>query len=315
MDFDLAQVRAFVAVVEQRHFGRAAAGLHLTQQALSRRVQRLEQLLGAQLFVRDSAGVQLTAAGERFLPHARQLLAVADAATSVLAPAGKPLRVDVWGIQRFVPYRFVEQLAALRPPLPVEPSMRRSTWAAMEALLRGEVDVAFGRVHDLDRPWPQELRHRIAWLEPIALLVTRDHRLASAAEVRPGELTECELVSLAPSTAPEMVGWYEAFAADFGITLDRSDALLGFPQSYVARAEREPDLVALHPAGLPDLPEPLRMVPLAGPVPHLPWSAIWRRDDRDPVLARFLHELSEACGEVRLDPEKDWVPAADREAL
>jgi DNA-binding transcriptional LysR family regulator len=47
VDLDLANVRAFVAVVEQRHFGRAAATLHLTQQALSKRVARLEARSGA----------------------------------------------------------------------------------------------------------------------------------------------------------------------------------------------------------------------------------------------------------------------------
>ena len=73
MDLDLTQVRAFVAAAEQLHFGRAAAQLFLTQQALSKRISRLERALGEQLFVRSARGVELSDAGRRFLPHARQL--------------------------------------------------------------------------------------------------------------------------------------------------------------------------------------------------------------------------------------------------
>ena len=74
MELDLTQVRAFVVTAEQLHFGRAAARLFLTQQALSKRIQRLEHSLGEPLFVRGPRGVELTEAGHRFLPHARALL-------------------------------------------------------------------------------------------------------------------------------------------------------------------------------------------------------------------------------------------------
>ena len=88
MDLDLTQVRAFVVAADQLHFGRAAAQLFLTQQALSKRISRLEQALGEQLFVRGSRGVELSDAGRRFLPHARSLLAAADAAAFAAHPAG-----------------------------------------------------------------------------------------------------------------------------------------------------------------------------------------------------------------------------------
>ena len=71
MDLDLAQVRAFVAVVDHQHFGRAASSLSLSQQALSKRVARLEAQVGL-LLERRRGGIGLTAAGERLLPSARQ---------------------------------------------------------------------------------------------------------------------------------------------------------------------------------------------------------------------------------------------------
>src|SRR6266540_7312315 len=96
MELDLTQVRAFVVTAEQLHFGRAAARLFLTQQALSKRIQRLEHTLGEPLFVRATRGVALSDAGHRFLPHARALLAAADAAAQAgtagsLAAAGRRL--------------------------------------------------------------------------------------------------------------------------------------------------------------------------------------------------------------------------------
>ncbi|WP_314622850.1 LysR family transcriptional regulator, partial [Streptomyces stackebrandtii] len=69
MDLDMAQVRAFVRTAEELHFGKAAGTLGISQQALSKRIARLESLLGTPLFERGGgSGVRLTPAGERFLP-------------------------------------------------------------------------------------------------------------------------------------------------------------------------------------------------------------------------------------------------------
>src|SRR5688572_17305868 len=80
MSFTLEQLRGFVAVADELHFGRAAARLQMTQPPLSRQIQKLEQFVGTQLLERNNRGVALTTAGSAFLTEARRLLAAAEAA-------------------------------------------------------------------------------------------------------------------------------------------------------------------------------------------------------------------------------------------
>jgi len=84
---DLRLLRYFVAVVEERHFGRAAARLHMSQPPLSRAIKQLEADLGAALLNRSAAGVTLTAAGELLYDEARTLLEQADQARARVAAA------------------------------------------------------------------------------------------------------------------------------------------------------------------------------------------------------------------------------------
>ena len=83
MAFTLEQLRGFVAVADELHFGRAAERLQMTQPPLSRQIQKLEAAVGAQLLDRDNRRVSLTPAGEAFLMEARRILALADAAPNL----------------------------------------------------------------------------------------------------------------------------------------------------------------------------------------------------------------------------------------
>lgn len=71
---DTALLRTFLEVQKTRHFGRAAEQLYLTQSAVSFRIRQLEELLGVKLFERYRHNIQLTAAGERLVPHAEAIL-------------------------------------------------------------------------------------------------------------------------------------------------------------------------------------------------------------------------------------------------
>ncbi len=93
--FQLSQLRCFVAVATELHFGRAAAMLHMTQPPLSRQIQLLEHELGVPLLQRSGAGVSLTPAGASFLREAQDILRRSQAA---MLAARRAMRADAGSV-------------------------------------------------------------------------------------------------------------------------------------------------------------------------------------------------------------------------
>ncbi|ALX67101.1 LysR family transcriptional regulator [Microbacterium sp. XT11] len=94
-DVEIRELRYFVTVAEELHFGRAAERLHIAQPALSKAVQRLEMRLGIRLFARTSRTVALTPAGEALLQHGRHAISAMRMAVQAARQAGgaEPLRL------------------------------------------------------------------------------------------------------------------------------------------------------------------------------------------------------------------------------
>jgi DNA-binding transcriptional LysR family regulator len=120
MKIDTLGVQAFLAIADQGSFGRAADSLHITQAALSRRVQNLEAFLGVRLVERTTRSVSLTRVGEDFLPQARRLLTDLASALLEIRESGRAFRGDVTiacvptvGVH-YLPH-IVQQYAALHP--------------------------------------------------------------------------------------------------------------------------------------------------------------------------------------------------------
>src|SRR5689334_5962064 len=80
----LAQVEGFVEIARQRNLSRAADVMHVTQPALTARLQALEEEVGTPLFVRGRRGMALTDAGRAFLPYAERALEALDEGAGLL---------------------------------------------------------------------------------------------------------------------------------------------------------------------------------------------------------------------------------------
>jgi DNA-binding transcriptional LysR family regulator len=144
---ELRLLNYFVAVAEERHFGRAAARLHITQPPLSRAIKQLETDLGAVLLRRSPAGVELTAAGVSLLDEARTLLAQADQARARVAAAAGTDTITVGTLADSVTQFGSRLAAAYRRQHPgIRVRIRESDFTDPTTGLRaGLVDVALTR--------------------------------------------------------------------------------------------------------------------------------------------------------------------------
>ncbi|WP_328593648.1 LysR family transcriptional regulator [Actinomadura macrotermitis] len=301
MDADIPGLRAFVAAADEMHFGRAAARLFLTQQALSKRVRRLEEALGVPLFERTTRRVELTGAGARLLPLARAALTAFDAAVGAVREPAR-LRVDVYD-ERFSPIRLLRAALDRDPALRIEPSMRQGLARALPALRGGEIDAAFGQAHDLPGR-PAGIDCRLVHLEPMHAYVGEDHPLAESGELRPADLPGVVMPDPGEG-AVESTAFLTRLAGHFGVPIRFVEPAVG-QRHYAELVARERTAVALGEAGIPIPPgSGLRRIRLVDPVPLAPWCVLWRAGDGSPALRRLLALLP-----VPAPPDAaSWAPA------
>ncbi|WCN07221.1 LysR family transcriptional regulator [Streptomyces sp. M92] len=298
----MARVRAFVHTAEELHFGRAAGRLAISQQALSKRIARLESQLGTELFRRGGNGVHLTDAGQRFLAPARQAVDAADIAVAAAFGNDRPLRVDVWG-HLYAPMRTLAQVAGHAGELVL--GHGRDLPSVTTALLHGAIDAAFGRVHP---PLPSDLAHRLVRLEPVDAVLSTDHPFAAASALRPEQLRGSVLRT---PGALHRLDFLHRFVDRFGIENTAPGVNLGLAH-FLAEVAAEPRQFSLLPAdvSLPDVPG-LRSVPLVEPTPLYAWSLLWRSGNGHPGLNGLAAACAEEAGRSRwleYDPARDWLP-------
>ena len=144
---ELRQLRYFVTLAEELHFGRAAAREHIVQSALSQQVQRLERELGVRLLERSTHHVSLTAAGAAFLAEARQILAHTDRAAAIArsaAGAAAALRVGIIDASYDSMPQILHQVQAGHPGLVIH-QVEASVPEQYRQLADGRLDVGIGR--------------------------------------------------------------------------------------------------------------------------------------------------------------------------
>jgi DNA-binding transcriptional LysR family regulator len=176
--FTLDQVRAFVLVAEELHFGRAAERLQMTQPPLSRQIQKLERGLGVRLFERDNRRVELTTAGEAFLTEARRMLALAggalEQAQRIQAGSAGTVRIGFTAVSTFSVLTSVLNLISEAYPDIHLDLFEMVTAEQISKLIDGELDLGLARP-----PFDKTaFASRLLYREDLLLAVPSGHRLS-----------------------------------------------------------------------------------------------------------------------------------------
>ncbi|RBQ19838.1 LysR family transcriptional regulator [Spongiactinospora rosea] len=307
-DLDLAAVRAFVAVTEDHYFSEAAARLGITQQAISKRIARLEADLGVRLFLRSRSGAGLTADGRAFLPHARALTSIADQALQALRDRSRRLRVDVLDT-RLASLDLVRDFHQTIEGTDIEVITSNGLRSAPASLTQGTIDAAFARTTG---PLADGLRSTPAFLEPNCLIVGMDHPLAAEREVPMERLSGVTVWMPGNAPGSEWGEYYRLLGAEFDVHIDTSGPDFGW-EHYVAEIVSGARIgMTGERCRLPWHPRTAR-IPLVDPCPVYPTSLLWHHQNHHPLL-RSLIRFTESRFPP-YDPTRQWLPAPDRPAF
>jgi DNA-binding transcriptional LysR family regulator len=296
---ELRHLRSFVAVAEELNFTRAAARVHLAQQALSAQIRQLEELLGTPLFIRTTRKVELTAAGRALLERAPALLDGVDEAIDATALAGRGESGELTvGLLATASLDFTPRLLrAFAEELPeVAVSVRNFAFDDPSGGLRAhQADVAL--------VWLPFSTEELAceWLfdDPRRAVLAADHPLAGKPELTVEELLD------------EPVGWIDDMdpvARDFWALGDQRQ---GRPPNIGARITGFEDLFAAVRAGQIIAACPASVVtvlpftdlvtrPVRGLAPA-GFAVCRRANDPNPIVDRFIRTAL-ALRDAGLDP-------------
>ncbi len=285
---ELRHLRYFVAVAEEKHFGRAAERLHIAQPPLSQQIRRFEAELGEPLLYRTTRSVELSPAGTVLLERAREILAAVDAAVEDArrAARGEYGRLAI-GFTGSSTYELLPSLAvALRRELPgVVLDLRGEllTPAQVARLVDGALDLGLLRppVHERD------LDVEVLRSEPLIAVLPESHRLAAADAVPLDELA-----------SEPFVTYPSHFRSVLHDAVEDACAAHGFKPLAAHEVSETATLVSFVAAGLGVSLVPASVGnmtvrgaiyrPLADDATRVELAVAWRRDDDRPVLSRAL---------------------------
>ncbi|MDE1916677.1 MAG: LysR family transcriptional regulator [Sphingomonadales bacterium] len=292
--FELIQLRCFVAVAEELHFGRAAARLNMTQPPLSRHIQVLERIMKVELFHRSSRSVRLTAAGTAFLAEARRVVRMADSAVATARAAAEGRHgLITLGFTAASGYsflsRFIARVGEVAPDVHFV-LKEMVTDEQLESLAAGRIDLGFMRppVRQPDLASQPVLRETFIICSPAGVPEAERPRCLADFDRRP-------FIMYAPDKARYfhdlLTGLFTGaraeprhvqYLAQIHTILMLVGAGLGF--ALVPESSRR-----LHPEGVvfSELEDAQGIVEL---------TAAWRRDADNPALLALVPQLASLCG-------------------
>src|ERR1700676_182369 len=201
MRFDLVDLQLFTAVADTRSITAGAFRVHLALSSASARIKGLELALGAVLLKRGRRGIELTAAGESLLGHARIIIHNVDALRGDLAAYASGVRASVQllantsGLSEHLPKALAAFLRE-HPDISVDVEERESTDIAA-AIATGAADLGFAAEHAL----PDNVERFLFSEDRLTLVAPRRGEFAGRRQIGFQELAACDFVGLTNSTA------------------------------------------------------------------------------------------------------------------
>ena len=302
---ELRQLRYFVTLAEELHFGRAAAREHIVQSALSQQLQRLERELGVRLLERSTHHVGLTSAGAAFLVEVRQILAHIDRAAQVARNAARSspsLRVGIIDASYDSMPQILHEVQARYPDLVIHQA-ELNVPEQYQQLLDGRLDVGIGRAALA----PPEVASQLFRQDPLGVLVPDGHPFTSLEGVPVATLAQEPLLLAQNAQAPEFNQFVVEMCRSAGFT---PAVYEGTVESIRAAA----DLVAagrclycVPSSCISALPGTIWR-PLIQPESHYPWSILWRAADTTDHVRAII-----TCAQA-MSKLLGWLTTPDRTA-
>jgi DNA-binding transcriptional LysR family regulator len=297
---DVRQLRYFVALAEELHFGRAAARLHIAQPALSQQIRSLEDELGLLLFERSSRGVALTFAGMRLEREARSVLRRFDEAAAVMRriKSGEldAVRIGVFpGPLRPVLPPVLAELRRQRPEIEVETRSIASP-EQPAAIVDGVLDVAvMPSLGNIEIAPP--LAYKTVARERLGIAISEAHPSAPKLELDAGDLLNMPFVMLSRATDPDIYDSLLAALRAAGVE-PRSTLEATSPESSLSivaaglavSVKAESEVEAARSVGEAVVWRPLARLEL-----ELALLAVWNAD-RERAAVRLLLDLFDKPG-------------------
>ncbi|WP_374624148.1 LysR substrate-binding domain-containing protein [Pandoraea sp.] len=285
---DIKQMRYFLAVAQEGHFGRAAARLNMAQPPLTRHIHTLEAQLGTPLFVRTPKGATLTAAGQTLLAEVPNILSLARRAEEQtrLAGEGHIGRLDVGifssGILNVIP-RLLASFHTDRPEVKIGLHNLSKT-EQIAALRERRIAIGFNRLI------PDEPDIVVDWIhrEPFLVALYEGHPLCKRAALTLADLDNERMIlypnAPVPGLAEEVIA---AFRAE-GLTLRVEQEVEDVVTSIALVASRFGVCVTTESAANLRLPGVVYRPLKSSRLRSIELNCMYRRDDNSPILAAFL---------------------------
>jgi DNA-binding transcriptional LysR family regulator len=285
MSIETRQLRYFIAVAEEKHFGRAAERLMMAQPPLSQQIKQFEASLGTTLFIRSTRSVELTPAGELLLARGRRIMDELESIETTLTRVGQGLegilRIGFTGTATygFMP-RVVRQSAEEYPGLALEVSGEKLTPSLIAGLENNFLDIAL-----LRPPFSSpNIAHSVVMTERLVAAIPAGSALATRGELFMSDLVNEEFIVYPSNSSVSQAvsaAWLKRDVRPFHKqTVSETSTLLSLVAAGVGIALVPESATSIHIGGT-------HFITIRD-APSVELALAWRKNEASPAVRNFL---------------------------